>query len=136
MSQVKIQCVVAVIVRHGLVLMGKRSPWKVASPGFWCPISGRIEAGETEQQAIVREVAEEVGLRVKPLKKIAEIYTRDETAVLNWWLVETLAGEAYLANNEHTELRWVPFDQLKQLEPAYPEDIDVLMSVRGSLPGP
>lgn len=31
-------------------------------PGYWCSISGRIEIGELEEQDLVREAREEIGL--------------------------------------------------------------------------
>ena len=42
------------------VLLLKR---KTAPVGAWCPVSGRIEAGETAWQTALREIGEETGLR-------------------------------------------------------------------------
>jgi dATP pyrophosphohydrolase len=42
------------------VLLLKR---KTAPVGAWCPVSGRIEAGETAWQTALREIGEETGLK-------------------------------------------------------------------------
>ncbi|OFZ53420.1 MAG: hypothetical protein A2428_10135 [Bdellovibrionales bacterium RIFOXYC1_FULL_54_43] len=82
----KPQVVAAVIQRAGKFLLGKRSPWKRSTPGYWCPISGQIEPGETEEDAVAREVREEVGLIVTAVKKVGEFETHDGTALIHWWL--------------------------------------------------
>lgn len=56
--------VVAIVRRDdGRYLMVQRAPG-IRAAGYWTPVSGRPEAGEALPQAALREVAEEVGLRV------------------------------------------------------------------------
>lgn len=69
----KTQVVAAVIQKENKFLLGKRSLSKKSAPGYWCPVSGRIEPDETEQQAVVREVFEEVGLIVTASHKVANL---------------------------------------------------------------
>ena len=42
----KVQVVAAIIERSGRFLFGKRSPHRLSAPGYWCTVTGRIEAGE------------------------------------------------------------------------------------------
>ena len=128
----KIQVIAAVIERNGKFLLGKRSPSKKSAPGYWCPISGRIEDGETEQDAVTREVLEEVGLSVVPVEKIGEFDTRDKSARIHWWLVRTEAGEATLENDEHTEIKWVTLGEMSLLQPIFEEDLAVFQAVASS----
>jgi 8-oxo-dGTP diphosphatase len=59
----RVPCAGAVIKNEaGLLLMIRRR--NEPGAGLWSLPGGRIEAGETDQQAVVREVAEETGLRV------------------------------------------------------------------------
>jgi len=126
----KIDAVVAILQRGGRYLVGKRSLHRPVAPGYWCPISGRLEPGETQADAVVREVWEEVGLRVRASRKVAQCDTHDGTTLLHWWLVELSEDEqeARLANDEHSELRWVTAEELERLEPAFAEDIAILLS--------
>jgi hypothetical protein len=48
----KVHVVAAVIGRRGRLLLGKRSLSKTSAPGYWTPIVGRIEAGESEEDAV------------------------------------------------------------------------------------
>jgi 8-oxo-dGTP diphosphatase len=43
------------------VLLGLRSPAKKVWPGYWDTIGGRVEDGESLDEALIREVQEEVG---------------------------------------------------------------------------
>lgn len=130
MSSGKVEAVVAIVERAGRFLMGKRSEHKAAAPGYWCPISGRVEPGESQAAAVVREVREETGLNVVALGRVAECDSHDGTTVLHWWRTELLgSAHARLANDEHSELRWVSPQELHRLEPVFPEDVGILLSI-------
>jgi 8-oxo-dGTP diphosphatase len=133
----KIHVVAAIIERDGRYLLGKRSLHKRGAPGFWCPICGRIEAGESQAQAVVREVREETGLSVRALNKVAECDTHDGGAVMHWWRVELLDdAPARLANDEHSELAWVSPEEMQALQPVFLEDVAILgRAARGAADG-
>ena len=128
----KIQAVTIIIEKEGRFLLGKRSSWKTTAPGYWCPVSGKIEKGETEPEAVCREAFEEVGLMVKPIKKLCEMDTRDGSGRLHWWSVEILEGEAFLKNDEHSEIGWFTMDEISRLDPTFHEDIDLFRSLTQS----
>lgn len=119
-----------VIERDGKFLFGKRAHWKSKAPGFWCPISGHIEEGETEQEAVIREAKEEIGVRVIPLAKIAEADTHDGEVRLHWWLATIQEGEPHLANNENSELRWVSPENFTELSPSFEEDLAIIRDLK------
>jgi 8-oxo-dGTP diphosphatase len=123
----KIDVVAAVIEREGRFLIGKRSSHKRSAPGYWCPISGHIEAGESHAEAVVREVREEAGLSVEAVEKLAECDTHDGSAVIHWWRVRPLNdAPARLANDEHSALVWVTPEEMRRLEPVFLEDVAIL----------
>ncbi len=130
MSSGKLEAVVAIVERNGRFLMGKRSAHKPSAPGYWCPVTGRVEPGESQAEAVVREVREETGLHVLALEKVAESDTHDGTTVLHWWRTQ-LVGDAVarLANDEHSELRWVTPEQMGALHPVFPQDLGLLLCV-------
>ena len=61
----------ALIVRgDGCILLLRRSPLKDFAPGEWETPNGRLEAGETVLAALHREVMEETGLIVEPIRPV------------------------------------------------------------------
>jgi 8-oxo-dGTP diphosphatase len=56
------------------ILLVKRAT--VVFKGYWALPGGRVDAGETVEQAVVREVREETGLQVKIVRKIGEYHER------------------------------------------------------------
>ncbi len=54
----------AIVDRRGRILLTRRSA-RVRAPGHWCLPGGHVELGERWWDAMVREVAEEVGLVVE-----------------------------------------------------------------------
>ena len=58
----------AVLIHEGKVLLIRRG--KEPLRGRWVVPGGTVEAGETLQEALVREVREETGLLVRPLEVV------------------------------------------------------------------
>ena len=54
------------------ILLIKRGT--VVFRGYWALPGGKVEAGETVEQAVIREVGEETGLKVEILRKIGEYH--------------------------------------------------------------
>ena len=113
--------VTAIIVREGTVLLLKRSPDKAHLPGYWDPCSGRMESGETPEQAVIREAFEETGLIVVPLRVLDTFHfyygpEREEFVGMTF-LCRPGDGEVVLSA-EHTEARWVKLGELDGYEMA------------------
>lgn len=126
MKAERVTVVGVVIERAGRFLVGKRSLHKTSAPGVWHAVTGRVEAGESQAAAVVREVAEETGLSCAPCEKVGEAITRDGSACIHWWRVALLDDhEAVLLGDEHSELRWVSVEEMRRLEPIFPEDVEM-----------
>ena len=76
--------VVAVIIRDGRFLVMRRAD-QVIAPGMVCFPGGGIELGECEKEAMVREIREELGVAIQPLRRIWESVTPWDVR-LSWWL--------------------------------------------------
>ena len=85
------KAVVAVVRRDGRYLVIRRGPG-VIWPGYWTPLSGRVERGEAQEATVAREVAEEVGLHARPIAKVWECPTEDGRFLLHWWIAEAGPG--------------------------------------------
>jgi 8-oxo-dGTP diphosphatase len=58
-----LRVVAGAIVRDGQVLLARRSP-EMALPGCWELPGGKVEPGESDAEALERELLEELGVRV------------------------------------------------------------------------
>lgn len=117
----KREAVVVVIERGGKVLIVQRAP-SVPGGGFWAPPSGGVEPGESQAEAVVREMREEVGLWVRPIRKVWECPTADGTIRLHWWLAEHLEGEILIAPDEVSQARWMEIAEFLALEKTWEDD--------------
>lgn len=103
------------------MLVIQRGPASMLS-GYWSPPSGRIEPGESQQQAVVREMREELGLEVRPVAKVWECLTDDGSYRLHWWTVEEDGGPIRPAADEVGGTRWVDAAGFASLAPTFEGD--------------
>ena len=99
----------------GHLLVGQRPVGK-AYAGQWEFPGGKLEPGETDYQALVREFREELGLEVllaRPLFSCLHNYP-DRKVELRLWQVTDFHGEA--RGLEGQELRWVNPTDLRSLD--------------------
>ncbi len=108
--------IVAVISRQRRVLVIRRGP-HVPFAGYWAPLSGRIEAGELQEQALVREVREEVGLAVRPGRKVWECPSSDGLFRLHWWTahLEDESREVVPDPSEVSAYAWIEPAEFERL---------------------
>jgi 8-oxo-dGTP diphosphatase len=120
--------VVHAVVRNGdKFLLGKRSLTKQTGAGYWATIGGRVEPGESLESGIARECLEEIGIAVKPVRKVAVI--EEQEATHHWFEVTVVSGDPFLACDENSELRWFTIDQIELLSPVTAEDLEVLLEI-------
>ncbi|MEP7312929.1 MAG: NUDIX domain-containing protein [Pseudomonadota bacterium] len=120
--------VVGVIRRAGRVIVIQRGPGALLS-GYWSPPSGRIEPGESQEQTVVREMREELGLEVRPLAKVWECETDDGGFLLHWWTVAEDGGELILDPDEVGAAKWVTPAEFLMLQPTFRGDREFFQSV-------
>lgn len=80
--------------------------------GLWEFPGGKVEADENVEQALDRELFEELGLRVtasRPLIEIRHDYT-DKSVLLDVWWVDRFSGQPQ--GKEGQPIRWVAFNEL------------------------
>jgi 8-oxo-dGTP diphosphatase len=129
----KPEAVVAVLARAGRFLVIRRGP-EVIRPGYWTPLSGRVEPGESQPEALVREVREEVGLVALPVAKVWECDTDDGSYRLHWWTAEVTGGELALDPGEVSDARWVLPHEFDLLEPTFDDDRRFFREILPRLP--
>ncbi|CAN5816830.1 hypothetical protein BH23ACT10_BH23ACT10_00520 [soil metagenome] len=94
----------------------------------WTLPKGKLESGETHEQAAVREVREETGFSVSVGSRLATIgYTHGSRRKrVEYWSMRAVDG-AFEHNREVDELRWLPLAAARELL-TYDRDRDVLDS--------
>ncbi len=110
----EIHVAVGVIVREGRVLIARR-PDHVHQGGLLEFPGGKVEPGETVQQALVREIAEETGLSLpeaslEPVIGIRHDYG-DKRVFLDVWRTTEASGEP--EGKEGQPVDWLEPDQLR-----------------------
>lgn len=103
--------VVAVVKRDRRLLVIRRAP-QVIAPLRVCFPGGGIEPGETEAEALIREVDEELGVEARPVRRLWQSVTRRRHS-LSWWLVHLDSSTALKPNPAEVESAfWTPAEEL------------------------
>ena len=118
--------VVAVIFRGKRLLVIRRSQ-TVTAPGMLCLPGGGIEVGESESQALVREMLEELNVKVEPVRLCWRSTTTWGTN-LAWWLATIQDTHEPIANpDEVEEIYWMTKTEIlnsSSMLPSLPQFIE------------
>ncbi len=100
--------VCAALVRDGKVLLGKRSQEKPLDPLKWALFGGHVEPGEAHDDAIRRELREELGIDAEEIECIGTLPESGEKlrCLTDVYVVTKWRGEPRNLQ-EHDEIRWV-----------------------------
>ena len=100
-----IDVVAAILEKEGKILLAQRPP-HADQPGMWEFAGGKVEAGETQPEALVRELREELGINAEPARYVAS-HQREVSGRLihlHAWHVPAFSGE--LTAHYHSALAW------------------------------
>lgn len=102
------------------VLLQHRATW-TNNGGTWGIPGGARDKPESPEQAALRETEEETGISPADVEVLGSLVTAgpfEEGWTYTTVLARTLSGQrlATTANEESAELRWVPFNQMEELE--------------------
>ena len=103
--------VVAGLVRDGERFLICQRPAHKARGLMWEFAGGKVENGETGQQALKRELREELGIEVEVQEQVADVtYAYPELTVhLTLYGAAIVHGTPQLL--EHNDLRWIALDE-------------------------
>ncbi|MCX6801103.1 MAG: NUDIX domain-containing protein [Candidatus Diapherotrites archaeon] len=106
----------------GEVLLAKRAMSKKNNPGKWGPsVAGTVEAGETYESNIVKEMFEEIGLKGIKIEKGGKILRFNKENQYNyfcqWFKAEVNKGigEFVVDASEVAEIKWIGKKELAKL---------------------
>ena len=122
-----IEVVAAIILKDGKVLATQRGygQWK----GWWEFPGGKIEPGETQQQALIREIREELDadISVGRLLKTIEWDYPDFHLTMHCFVCSLTSESLHL--NEHQSARWMTRSALDSVN-WLPADVELLPELK------
>ena len=83
----------------------------------WSLPKGKLDRGESFEQAALREVLEETGFECELGDELSPVRYRDNRGrakIVRYWRMRVRSGE-FAPNDEVDELRWVPPDRARRL---------------------
>lgn len=125
-------CVAVIVEDAGRILLGKRA--HEPSKGLWDILGGFIDAGETAEEAVHREMKEESGLEVRITRFLGtflDTYGPRRLPTLNLAYVAVPTGGAARAASDIAELRWFAAAELPAVW-AFPHQPRVIEAWRDS----
>lgn len=129
----EIHVVGAVIKSNNKILCAQRGPGK-SLPFLWEFPGGKIEPGETDKEALEREIREELLCKIEVKNKVTTTLHEYDFGIVNLTTFECdlLEGEPSLT--EHVAVKWLAVEELATLEWA-PADIPAIEILMGKTMG-
>jgi 8-oxo-dGTP diphosphatase len=117
----------------GVVVDGEGRVVLVHRPRYddWTLPKGKLDPGESFEEAAIREVEEETGLRCRLIRELPSIEYPDAKGrpkVVRYWVMEVEADVGFVPGDEVDELRRLPLEEALALL-TYDRDHDVLLAV-------
>ena len=121
----RVEAAGGVVVRDGEVLLVHRPRYD-----DWTFPKGKLDPGESFENAALREVEEETGVRCSLGRELpsSEYQVGGRPKVVRYWLMTPSGEMAFEPNDETDDVRWVTPDEARRML-SYDRDRDVLAAV-------
>ncbi|MFA1541279.1 (deoxy)nucleoside triphosphate pyrophosphohydrolase [Actinomadura monticuli] len=103
----------AAIVSDGRLLSAQRAEPPHMAGGWELP-GGKVDPGEPDEDALVRECHEELAIKVRLIRRVGGDWPLSERALLRVWTAEITEGEPRPL--EHLALRWLTPQELYDVD--------------------
>lgn len=102
-----------VLERDGQYLLVQEKKPKVY--GKWNLPAGRVDEGETLEQAAIRETKEECGFEVELNKHLLTLHMKAEQPVLHAYAAKIIGGELKFPEDELLDARWFSYSEIQAM---------------------
>ena len=121
----------AIIFNQDKIFCVQRGPGR-ALENYWEFPGGKIEEDESHQEAVIREIQEELLCDINPLQKLITITHQypEFHMTMHLYISELIKGEPTLT--EHSAMQWVGPEDLDDVN-WIPADIDIIASLKSYL---
>lgn len=119
-----VEVVASVIKKNNLILCTRR-PTSKKFPGYWEFPGGKVEEGETKEEALIREIKEELDVKIKVNSLIAVINYEYHDFLLKMYVYDCILLEEDIVLLEHQEMKWLKKENLDSLN-WLPSDLELI----------
>lgn len=120
--------VVAALVWQGEKFLICQRPQNKPRALFWEFVGGKVEAGETKQQALVRECFEELGITVQVGSVFEEVTHEYDDATIHLTLFNATIVQGEPQKLEHNDMRWITPQEIPNFD-FCPADKEILQKL-------
>jgi 8-oxo-dGTP diphosphatase len=121
--------VVAALIRNKDRFLICRRPAHKARGLLWEFVGGKVEEGETKEQALVRECMEELGITVKPYGKFMQVLHKYPDITVRLTLYNCTVSEGKPQLLEHIDLKWITAAEISNYS-FCPADEEILKKLK------
>ena len=121
--------VVAALIWEGDRFLACQRPANKARALLWEFVGGKVEAGETLEEALIRECREELDITVAPKDVFMEVIHEYPDLTVRLTLFNASIAEGTPRALEHHDIRWITVSQIDELE-FCPADEEILKKLK------
>ena len=129
----KITEVVAALIWDGGRFMICQRPEEKARGLLWEFVGGKVEPGETKEQALIRECQEELAITVSVGDVFMEVTHEYPDITVHLTLFHAAIAEGVPQKLEHNDIRWITRDEIPNFA-FCPADVEILHSLEQYVP--
>jgi len=105
---------------EGKILIAQRNFQKNFG-GMWEFPGGKLEADESPEEALIRELKEELSIDVEVLRSFPPYDYKDETIGITFHPIQCKIVGGMIVNNEHEEVKFISIDDIDNFDFAPPD---------------
>ena len=121
--------VVAALIRDGDRFMICQRPEGKKRALLWEFVGGKVEPGETKEEALIRECMEELAVTVAPQEIFMDVIHEYPDITVHLTLFTAAITEGIPQKLEHNDIRFITVEEIPQYE-FCPADVGILTKIR------